>query len=154
MKIRNIIFDLDGTLLDTVEDLADASNEVLRIHGFPVHDTEGYNTFVGDGLHVLMERITPGDVREDVIETCCATFMEVYGKCWDRKTRPYPGIEEMLSKLNNLQISCNVLSNKPHVFTTECVNRFLNLRPSTMFSGSGKACQESRIRRARLNWHG
>lgn len=124
MKIETVIFDLDGTLLDTLEDLADASNEVLRIHGYPEHPVEKYNIFVGDGLQTLIARITPDTASEDDITSCCQTFMKVYAGCWDKKTKPYAGVVNMLKKLKESGSCCCILSNKPHIFTLDCVQRF------------------------------
>lgn len=124
MKITTAVFDLDGTLLDTVQDLAEASNEVLSHFGFAAHPVAAYNTFVGDGLSVLMQRVTPENTDEATIEKCCNLFMDVYDSCWDRSSRPYPGIEDMLERLKVNDITCCVLSNKPHAFTVKCVDRF------------------------------
>ncbi|WP_163336724.1 HAD family hydrolase [Desulfopila sp. IMCC35008] len=124
MKIKTVIFDLDGTLLDTLEDLADASNQVLHIHGFPEHPVEKYNIFVGDGLKTLIARITPDKASEVDRATCCKTFMQVYAKRWDKKSKPYAGIVDMLKTLKESGRHCCVLSNKPHTFTLDCAQRF------------------------------
>lgn len=126
MKIKTVIFDLDGTLLDTLEDLADASNEVLHIHGYPEHPVEEYKTFVGDGLQTLMARITPDKASKDDIANCCQTFMKVYADRWDKKTKPYEGISRMLDMLRESGKRCCVLSNKPHAFTIHCVQRYFS----------------------------
>jgi len=124
MNCKSAIFDLDGTLLDTLQDLAYAGNQVLATRGFPQHPVEAYKQFVGDGLRVLMERITPAGADEVEIETCCALFSEIYGKCWDHQSRPYPGILAMLAKLRANGVRCSVLSNKPHQFTEVYIERF------------------------------
>ena len=124
MKYTTAIFDLDGTLLDTITDLAEASNNVLREFGFPVHPEESYNYFVGDGLQTLMTRITPAGTAADVIEECCGSFMQKYKQCWNSNSRPYRGIPEMLSELKKLGVQCAVLSNKPHAFTEVFINSF------------------------------
>ncbi len=124
MPIKAVIFDLDGTLLDTLEDLADASNLVLREFGHPEHLVERYNYFVGDGLLTLMGRITPENIRGDTLAQYCTRFEHVYKNNWDQKSKPYPGITAMLSWLVDKNIKCAVLSNKPHEFTLACANRF------------------------------
>lgn len=124
MSFKSAIFDLDGTLLDTLEDLAYAGNSVLATRGFPQHPVEAYKHFVGDGLKVLMERITPAKAGDDEIQTCCGLFNEIYDKCWDNKSRPYPGIIDMLKALKGNGIRCGVLSNKPHQFTEIYIERF------------------------------
>ena len=124
MPIKAVIFDLDGTLLDTVEDLADASNRVLLDYGHPVHAVDSYRYFVGDGLMTLMDRVTPQDVRGDDLKKYFDRFKDVYKENWDNKTRPYHGIPAMLSELKEINVGCSVLSNKPHEFTLVCVKRF------------------------------
>ncbi|MEN8190973.1 MAG: HAD family hydrolase [Thermodesulfobacteriota bacterium] len=122
MKTRAIIFDLDGTLLDTVEDLADAANQVLSRGGFPIHPVEKYNHFVGDGLKTLIKRILPPDrVDEQTVRECMESFGEIYITMWNNKSRPYGGITEMLKSLKEQGVELAVLSNKPHDFTTMCV---------------------------------
>lgn len=124
MKYTTAIFDLDGTLLDTIADLAEASNNVLREFGFPEHPEKAYNHFVGDGLKTLMMRITPEETTADDIDKCCESFMEKYGQCWDKNSKPYKGIPEMIDKLKRRGMKCAVLSNKPHAFTKVFVQRF------------------------------
>ncbi|WP_136796720.1 MULTISPECIES: HAD family hydrolase [Desulfosediminicola] len=126
MNCKAAIFDLDGTLLDTLHDLAYAGNSVLMKRGFPQHPVESYKHFVGDGLKVLMERITPADVDESEIQACCSLFNEIYDSCWDANSRPYPGIIKMLHELKSQGIRCSVLSNKPHQFTRIYIDRFFN----------------------------
>jgi phosphoglycolate phosphatase len=120
----SIIFDLDGTLLDTLSGIAETANAVLVRHGFPVHPEEDYKSFVGDGLSVLIERITPHGAGESILMNCGRMFLELYAKNWDRTCRPYDGIEEMLTAIQKLGIGMAVLSNKPHAFTKLFVERF------------------------------
>jgi phosphoglycolate phosphatase len=122
-----VIFDLDGTLLNTLEDLADAVNFVLRRHGFPVHPPEAYKTFIGDGPEKLVVRALPVDNRrQEVLEVCIAEFLRAYGKNWKKKTRPFEGIPEMLDALVFRQLKMAVLSNKVHAFTKKCVGELLS----------------------------
>ena len=126
MEILAVIFDLDGTLLDTIEDLADATNAVLRRRGFPVHGVEAYKTFVGDGLDLLVERALPGDRRDaGMLRECVEDFGREYEGCWDRKTRPYEGVMEMLRALAARGLKLAVLSNKPHAATVRVVRALL-----------------------------
>ncbi|RMG40407.1 MAG: HAD family hydrolase [Planctomycetota bacterium] len=121
-----VVFDLDGTLLDTLQDLADASNAVLAELGFPQHPVPAYREFVGSGVRVLFERCLPPDARRDeVIDRCAELFREHYGRHWNRNTRPYPEVPELLDALAARGIAMAVLSNKPHEFTRRCVEEFL-----------------------------
>lgn len=121
-EFKAAIFDLDGTLLDTLEDLADSGNEMLETQGFPTHPTDAYRIFVGDGVRVLMERILPEDARvEPTISECKAVYREIYARRWNAKTRPYEGIPEMLDELVARGLKLAVLSNKPHEATVQCI---------------------------------
>ncbi len=126
-KFSAVVFDLDGTLLDTLEDLGDAVNRVLADHGFPAHPMDAYRYFVGDGSAVLIERALPESARgSDVYRECLASFMADYDRSWKVKTRLYDGISEMLDSLADLQVDMAVLSNKSHEFTVNCVRDLLS----------------------------
>lgn len=121
-----VIFDLDGTLLDTLEDIANSMNAVLRRHGRPEHDTPVYKYFVGDGMETLVRKALPADQRgEETVATCLAEMRAEYGRRWADTTRPYPGIPELLTGLSLRGIKTAVLSNKPDDFTRLTVERFL-----------------------------
>ena len=121
-----IVFDLDGTLLDTLEDLAAAVNRVLASHDFPTHHVDAYRYFVGDGARTLFERVLPERHRsEELLEACLEEFREDYGRNWNVRTRPYPGIESLLHALVARGTRLAVLSNKPHELTLKCVEGIL-----------------------------
>jgi phosphoglycolate phosphatase len=125
MDIRGVIFDLDGTLVDTLEDLADAANATLARFGFPGHSSDAYRYFVGDGLMTLIERIVPDKNRSrQEVAACMDIFLQLYGQSWDLQSRPYAGVVEMLQHLRQAGLKLGVLSNKPHAFTQLCVDRF------------------------------
>ena len=126
MLFRAVIFDLDGTLLDTLDDIADAMNGVLAARGFPVHPVAAYRTFVGDGVRNLAERTLPAAHRDDdSVTRFTAELREAYAKNWNTKTRPYPGVPELLDELARRGVRLAVLSNKPHDFTVQCVTELL-----------------------------
>lgn len=127
-KYKAVVFDLDGTLLDSLEDLADSMNIVLEKCGFPTHPIEDYKYFVGDGMYTLVERTVPEEKKLDkeLIEKCFLMMKEEYGQRWSKKTRPYPQIPKLLTNLAELGMKMTVLSNKPHEFTKIIVCKLLS----------------------------
>jgi phosphoglycolate phosphatase len=125
MKKRAILFDLDGTLLDTLDDLADAMNSVLVRLGFPVHPREAYKHFVGDGISELVVRALPSARKDaDTIAQCLDFMRTKYAACWALKTHPYKQISELLAALHSLGITMTVLSNKPHAITGTMIQHY------------------------------
>ena len=118
LKYQAVIFDLDGTLLDTLEDLADSMNAALESQGFPGHAVEEYRYFVGDGVKELARRVLPQEKRDvATVEASVELMTAEYAKRWKAKTRPYPGIEDALDELVAAGVRMAVLSNKPDPFT-------------------------------------
>jgi phosphoglycolate phosphatase len=123
---RGMIFDLDGTLLDSLEDLAESMNTVLCKVGFPTHDIEKYKYFVGDGMENLVLRALPQqNIGEGIVSKCMALMKEEYGNRLTNKTRPYDGIQEVLDELAHRGIKMAVLSNKPDEMIKLIVKRLL-----------------------------
>ncbi|MBI5014256.1 MAG: HAD family hydrolase [Deltaproteobacteria bacterium] len=121
-----VLFDLDGTLLDSLEDLADSMNEVLRSAGFPGHSTAAYRYFVGDGMEVLVRRAVPADrADEAMVGACLAAMREEYGRRYAVKTRPYPGVPELLDGLEARGVRTAVFTNKPHDAAVQMVGKLL-----------------------------
>jgi phosphoglycolate phosphatase len=131
MQFKALLFDLDGTLLNTLDDLADTANSALGKFGYPQHPTEKYRYFVGDGMRTLIERIMPSKSSQDEIIACEGVFQNLYAQHWADKTCPYEGIEEMLDGLQNIGMQLAILSNKPDEFTRMCVQRYF---PSVDFA--------------------
>lgn len=130
------IFDLDGTLLDTLEDLADSANAALTACGYPVHPVESYRTFVGDGMAVLMERIMPVEARTpELVGELLRHYKAEYDARWKAKTKPYPGIVELLHGLTERGIPLTVLSNKPQAYTEIVMAHFLADHPWALIFG-------------------
>lgn len=126
MKYAAVLFDLDGTLLDTLEDLADSMNRTLKRHGLPEHPVDAYRYFVGDGARNLTIRALPEEERtEPTIHKLLSEFRADYGENWRVKTRPYPGIPAMLDALQAKGIKLAVVSNKPDADTRRCVESLL-----------------------------
>lgn len=126
MKYKAILFDLDGTLLDTLEDLAEAVNEALRRRGFPLHTTEEYRKMVGHGVRNLVTVALPEAFRTDeaFIDSCLADFKAYYTEHIDVHTRPYPGIPELLSRLHGSGARIAVASNKFQEGTEQLIAEF------------------------------
>ncbi len=118
------IFDLDGTLLDTLTDLAASCNYALRTHGMPKHSIDDVRRFVGNGVRKLMERAIPdGEVNPD-FEATFATFREHYMQHSLDTTKPYPGIEDVLTELKARGCRLAVVSNKMMAATVELCKHF------------------------------
>ncbi len=126
MKHKAVIFDLDGTLLDTLEDIADSMNNVLERLGHPIHDVEAYKYFVGSGFRNLVMKTLPENFREDTyIDRGFSAVREEYANRWANKTKPYPGISEMLDAFSSKGVKMAVLSNKSDDFVKLMIKKFL-----------------------------
>ncbi|MGC8764306.1 MAG: HAD family hydrolase [Brevinematia bacterium] len=112
-----IIFDLDGTLLDTLEDIADSMNTVLNRFGYRAQSIDSYRYYVGDGLENLIKRVTGNiNIGKSEIKDIKRNFKKEYEKRWNLKTKPYHNILDLLNSLQNKGIKMAVLSNKPDGF--------------------------------------
>lgn len=132
--IRLAVFDLDGTLVNSLADLAAASNYGLRTLGFPEHPTEQFRYFVGNGVRKLCERVLPEDAQ-DYADRQHALFSEYYNAHYADETRPYPGITELLPRLKDAGILLAVASNKTEVFTRKIVEHFFGTALFDLVSG-------------------
>jgi phosphoglycolate phosphatase len=121
-----VLFDLDGTLLDTLDDLGDSMNAALSSLGYPKHGMPAYRYFVGDGVANLARRALPESVREneDTVQSAVALMRAEYGRRWSVKTHAYDGIPALLDALTARGAKLSILSNKPHPATVEVVAHF------------------------------
>ena len=137
MSWHSVIFDLDGTLLDTLDDLADSGNGALRALGCPPHPAVAYRMFVGDGVRQLARRILPEALRDQAtIERCAELIAQEYRGRWAARTRPYDGIPELLREAGARGVRMAVLSNKPDEFTRLCVEKMLPDAPFAAVLGA------------------
>lgn len=118
------IFDLDGTILNTLEDLADSTNYALRHHGYHEHTIDEVRCMVGNGIAKLIERAVPEGTEKCATEAVLDTFREYYGKHCEDKTAPYQGIDELLNGLKNAGIMTAVLSNKADFAVQKLCERY------------------------------
>ena len=126
-KFQAVMFDLDGTLLDTLADIANATNAALTKLGFPTHPQEAYRYFLGGGRDCLVRSTVPQSCHDsETLKKCGDAITQEYRSCWDQNTRAYRGIPELLTELDNRGIVKVVLSNKPHDFTTMTVDKLLS----------------------------
>lgn len=126
MPYQAVLFDLDGTLLDTLEDIGNAMNRVLETRGFPTHPIDVYRSFVGDGMVMLVTRALPKNKRDDeTIHACLEVYRADYRRNWNIKTKPYDGVAALLDALTARGLKRAILSNKPHEFTQRCVTELL-----------------------------
>lgn len=121
---KAVIFDLDGTLLNTLDDLANAGNYALKKAGLPVHETEKYKTFVGNGIPKLIERILPSESPRELYDRVYADFSSFYELHSADLTRPYDGLTELLAFLHAEKVRTAVVTNKADVFSNVLVKRF------------------------------
>jgi phosphoglycolate phosphatase len=126
MHFKAVIFDIDGTLLDTLLDIANSANTVLARSGFPQHKPQDYKYYVGDGIQVLAQRILPTDRRDEAtINKIAAEIDSEYSQHWADNSHPYPGIPELLKSLTDRGIKIAALSNKPDRSARLTVSRLL-----------------------------
>ena len=112
MSYKAALFDLDGTVLDTLEDLTDATNAALALHGYAPHSIEAVRSFVGNGIGNLIRRALPEGTNEAEIHTVLGDFKKYYAEHCADKTKPYEGVLEMLRTLREAGIKTAVISNK------------------------------------------
>ena len=135
MKYKLVIFDLDGTLVNTIADLGAATNEALRVKGLPGHSLEEYRGMVGNGVRKLVMRAMPEAMREDeqAVDALLEVFLAYYIDHIDERSRPYPGMPELLAELQAKGVLLGVASNKFQAGVEKLVGRmFPDIRFTTV----------------------
>lgn len=136
MNYEAVVFDLDGTLLDTLEDLADCMNATIGEFGYAPKPLEKYRYYVGDGVvNLVIRACEDPNISEETVKKIVARNREIYGKGWAVKTRPYDGVPELLCELASRGVKMSVMSNKPHHFTQLCVERFFDISKFVVVQG-------------------
>jgi phosphoglycolate phosphatase len=136
-RTKCVLFDLDGTLVDSLADLAYSMNRVLTRQGLPSHPVQAYRYFVGDGITKMVQRALPAEARqEDLVLDCVLKMRREYALHWADTTRPYPGIEELLDALAARGMQTAILSNKPDELTQEVVRTLLPGRHFAAVAGA------------------
>ena len=130
MKIHNFIFDLDGTLLNTISDIATSMNKILENYNFSTFNDDDYKLFVGKGTKNLVNEVIPnhyeGERRTYLIDSILEEYNSTYAMHWADKTKPYEGIVEFLRLLNQSNKNIIVLSNKDDIFVKQMTKHFFN----------------------------
>lgn len=127
MYFKAVLFDMDGTLVNSVDDVADSMNLVLAKNNLLIHPTSEYIQWIGDGMENLVFSALPTNHRDDsFVKKCVADMKANYDKMWMNKTHLYAGIAELLSALREFKIKLAVLSNKPHRYTQIIADKLLS----------------------------
>jgi len=124
MRYDAVIYDLDGTLLNTLDDLATSVNHALAAHELPTHSTEAVCAMVGNGMEKLIRRALPADATEELYTQVMASFRAHYAVHSDDQTCAYPGIEELLEELDKAGVKQAILSNKGDVYVKELAKKY------------------------------
>jgi phosphoglycolate phosphatase len=123
-KFSGVMFDLDGTLLNTIDDLADSLNYALEKYGRKTHTPDEYKQFVGNGAIELVKRAVGADAPKDLFDGIYSAYNDKYASLRGNKTRPYDGVPELLDALAARGLPIGVMSNKPHVHTVATAERY------------------------------
>lgn len=121
--MKAVLFDLDGTLVESLQGISDALNAVLEKNDFPTYEKKEVRKMVGDGSWVLLRRALPKDIKDEQVDSFEKQFQKEYERFWEEGTHPFDGITELLSRCKSHGLRCCVLSNKKHSFSVEISER-------------------------------
>ena len=138
MGYKLVLFDLDGTLLDTLDDLSEAVNQALQTRGLPLHTRDEYMSMVGHGIRNLVKQALPAEKQEDeaLIDSALADFKAYYTAHIDKHTRPYPGMQQLLRQLSENGVQMAVISNKFQEGTDYLIRKFFPEIPFVVVLGN------------------
>jgi len=137
-RYKGVIFDLDGTLLNTLDDIADTMNALLKGARFPQHPVDAFKQFVGDGADTMVRRsLPPDEVTDQLVKKMYKKFRKRYKNNWKKKTVPYDGIIPLFDTLQQAGLFLAILSNKPHNETADAVSWFFGSHRFTVCLGYG-----------------
>lgn len=135
MKYKGVIFDLDGTIVSSIDDIGNSLNRILKKYELPLLTMQEYTDRIGQGLHQLVIDSTPENTDSQVIEKIFLEFVEDYGNNYNIETKPYDGVNEMLQELINHGVKLGVNSNKKHEFTVDIINTLFPEIPFVLVLG-------------------
>ena len=133
--MRGVIFDLDGTLVDSLPGIALALNEALTSHGYDPHPDQAVRSFVGDGILMTCRRALPNGTPEETVSAIAKAHGELYDQLWKEHTDIFPGVPDLLAHLQIDKILTGVCSNKSHAFTKEMVATLFPRIPQAFVAG-------------------
>lgn len=126
MEYEAVVFDLDGTLLNTLDDIANVVNQILAERGHAQHPLDAYRGFLGHGVNRLLANALPSECQDDqYVEGCVLEFFEKYSLSSCDTSEAYSGVPELLRALESMGVRLAILSNKPHELTVHCVAELL-----------------------------
>lgn len=148
---KTVLFDLDGTLLNTLDDLADAGNKVCEAFGWPTHPVEAFRYFTGSGIPTLVERFTPVDFRDhETLSKATKEFKKIYSEHMYDKTAPYPGVESLLNDLYAEGVAMAVFSNKADDLARLVIARYFDTSLFKIIRGALSGVPKKPIREGTL----